>query len=199
MFKSGVKKAQKAKDHVEEALEKVRTKPWATPLGKALKVSGDIVEAVDGFVPGAKYLGGALSFGATLLNPEPTPEDLQDQLRDIKATIEANQGNKFMVQSLQKAQIELEEQIARCFGEIRTEVQDIRVEMKEVYCKVTESSKAAEEKMEKIKGLMGETFDIVVDSRFKVQYSVEPFAWFSSCVSFEYQLHIVALGRPRGG
>ena len=42
MLKSGVKKAQKAKDHVEEALEKVRAKPWATPLGKALKVRGGI-------------------------------------------------------------------------------------------------------------------------------------------------------------
>ena len=176
MFKSGLNKAQKAKDHVEEALEKVRAKPWATPLGKALKVSGNIVEAVDGFVPGAKYLGGALSFGATLLNPEQAPEDLQDQLRDIKATIEANQGNKFIVQSLQKAQIELEEQIAGRFGEIRTEFREIRVEMKEAYCKVTESSKAAEERMAKIKSLMGETFDIVVDSRFKVQYSVQPFA-----------------------
>ena len=169
MFKSGLNKAQKAKDHVEEALEKVRAKPWATPLGKALKVSGNIVEAFDSLVPGAKLLGGALSFGATLLNPEITPEDLQNQLRDIKAMIEANQGNKFMVQSLQKAQIELEEQIARRFGEIRTEFREIRVEMKEAYCKVTETSKASEEKMEKIKGLMGETFDIVVDSRFKVQ------------------------------
>ena len=95
MFKSGMNKAQEAKDHVEEALEKVRAKPWATPLGKALKVSGNIVDSFDSLFPGAKYLGGALSFGATLLNPEQAPEDLQDQLRDIKATIEANQGNKF--------------------------------------------------------------------------------------------------------
>ena len=38
MVKSGVAKAKKAKDHVEEGLEKVRAKPWATPLGKALQV-----------------------------------------------------------------------------------------------------------------------------------------------------------------
>ena len=38
MLKSGVAKAKKAKDHVEEGLEKVRAKPWATPLGKALQV-----------------------------------------------------------------------------------------------------------------------------------------------------------------
>ena len=38
LLKSGVAKAKKAKDHVEEGLEKVRAKPWATPLGKALQV-----------------------------------------------------------------------------------------------------------------------------------------------------------------
>ena len=38
LLKSGVSKAKKAKDHVEEGLEKVRAKPWATPLGKALQV-----------------------------------------------------------------------------------------------------------------------------------------------------------------
>ena len=75
--------------------------------------------------------------------------------------------------------------MARRFAEIRTEFQDIRVEMKEVYCQVTESSEAAEEKMALMKGLMGETFDIVMDSRFKVQYSVGPFAWFSFCVIFD--------------
>ena len=62
LLRSGVAKAKKAKDHVEEGLEKVRAKPWAEPLGKALEVSGKIVGAVDGFVPGAKYVGGALSF-----------------------------------------------------------------------------------------------------------------------------------------
>ena len=38
LLKSSVAKAKKAKDHVEEGLEKVRAKPWATPLGKALQV-----------------------------------------------------------------------------------------------------------------------------------------------------------------
>ena len=38
MASSLVSKAKKAKDHVEEGLEKVRAKPWATPLGKALQV-----------------------------------------------------------------------------------------------------------------------------------------------------------------
>ena len=42
LLKSGAPKAKKAKDHVEEDLEKLRAKPWATPLGKALQVREDI-------------------------------------------------------------------------------------------------------------------------------------------------------------
>ena len=70
-------------------------------------MSGKIVGAVDGFVPGAKILGGALSFGATLLYPEPTPQELQEQLREIKATIEGT-SNELVVQALEKVQLDLE-------------------------------------------------------------------------------------------
>ena len=39
------------------------------------------------FAPGTKPFGGALSFGATLFNPELLVEDLQKQLQEIKDTI----------------------------------------------------------------------------------------------------------------
>ena len=55
-LRAGLSKAKKAKNHVEEGLEKMRAKPWAKPLGKALEVSGKIVGAVDGFVPWANIL-----------------------------------------------------------------------------------------------------------------------------------------------
>jgi len=166
MLKSGVAKAKKAKDHVEEGLEKVRAKPWATPLGKALQVSGKIVGAVDGFVPGAKYLGGALSFGATLLYPEPTPQELQEQLRDIKATIEGT-SNEFVIQALEKAQLELEEKIANPVGEIKVEFAEVRADMKRIFSEVGESSRKMTEEMSKMRDLINQTFHIVVDTRFK--------------------------------
>ena len=84
MLRSGLGKAKRAKEHVEEGIEKVRAKPWAEPLGKALRVSGKIAGAVEGLVPGANIIGGALSFGATLLKPEPSLEDLQHELREVR-------------------------------------------------------------------------------------------------------------------
>ena len=96
MLRSGLGKAKKAKEHAEEGLEKVRAKPWAEPLGKALRISGKIAGAVEGLVPGANIIGGALSFGATLLNPEATLEDLQRELKEarISSTKSSNEISK---------------------------------------------------------------------------------------------------------
>ena len=57
-------KAKRAKNHVEEGLEKVRAKPWAEPLGKALEVTGKIVGAVDGFVPHRCQVGAGVAVAA---------------------------------------------------------------------------------------------------------------------------------------
>ena len=166
-IKKVVSQVKKAKDHVEEGLEKVRAKPRATPLGKTLQTSGKIVGAVGGFVPGAKYLGGALSFGATLLYPEPTPQELQEQLRDIKVTIKGT-SNELVVQALEKVQLDLEDKIANPVGEIKVEFKEVRAEMVRIFNEVGESNKKITEEMSKIRDQINQTFHIVVDSRFKV-------------------------------
>ena len=58
-------------------------KTWAEPLGKGLAVGAKIADGLGSFVPGANIVGGALAFGASLLNPEPTIEDLQEELQEI--------------------------------------------------------------------------------------------------------------------
>ena len=51
LLRSGVGKAKAAKNHVDESLEKVRAKSWASPLVMVLEVSSKVVSAVEGFVP----------------------------------------------------------------------------------------------------------------------------------------------------
>ena len=131
-------------------------------------MSGKIVGAVDGFVPGAKILGGALSFGAALLYPEPTPQELQEQLRHIKATIEGT-SNELAVQALEKVQLELEDKIANPVGEIKVEFAEVRADMKRIFSEVGESSKKMTLEMSKLRDLISRTFQIVVDNRFKVR------------------------------
>ena len=74
------------------------------------------------FAPGTKPFGGALSFGATLLNPEPSVEDLQKQLQEIKDTKEGS-SNTAMIIAPEKAKQEREEKIAHPVGEIQVQVE----------------------------------------------------------------------------
>ena len=167
MLKAGLSKAKRANNHVEEGLEKVRAKAWAQPLGKALEVSGKIVGAVDGFVPGANIIGGALSFGATLLNPEPSPKDLQKELWEIKEALEGSK-NSTMTLALEKAKQELEDKIAHPVGEIKVEFKEVRANMRRLVVEVGDSNKNMIEETSKLRDLIGKTFHIVVDTRFKV-------------------------------
>ena len=75
---------------VDEGLKKVRSKPWAEPLGKALETNGKIFKVFGGFVPGAYLIGAALSIGATLLNPEPSMRDLQTEIKKESGEVKVN-------------------------------------------------------------------------------------------------------------
>ena len=171
ILRSGLDKAKRTKNHIDEGLEKVRAKPWATPLGKALEVSGKIVGAVDTFVPGANIIGGALSFGATLLNPEPTVEEMNKELREITAELRKGTSSKSIIQLLERHQKELEEKLANPVGEIRVEFKEVRADMKRIFSEVGELNKKMSEEMSKMRNQISQILHIVIDSRFKVSWS----------------------------
>ena len=172
LLRSGVGKAKAAKNHVDESLEKVRAKPWASPLGKALEVSSKVVGAVEGFVPGANIIGGALAFGATILNPEPSMEDLQKELRDIKGILKGT-NSRAAQQALEKVQLELEEKITHPIGEVKIQFQDLRGDMKGILVEIRESNKNNSDLISGIRDVINKTFLVVVDTRFKVSLSAK--------------------------
>ena len=65
------------KQHVEAALAKVRGQTWSEPLGRACTVTAGIASGLGTFVPGFGIVGGALSLGASLLNPSATMNDVK--------------------------------------------------------------------------------------------------------------------------
>merc|ERR1711962_682393 len=199
LLRSGVGKAKAAKNHVDESLEKVKAKSWASPLGKALEVSSKVVGAVEGFVSGANIIGGALAFGATLLNPEPSMEDLQKELRDIKATLEAT-NSRAIIQALEKAQLELEERIAHPIGEVKTEIGEVTAEMKRVFVEIGKSHKTISDEISGVKDVTNKTFLVVVDHRFKdgiekVEAAYEVFlrVGFKNFESYYFEMQTVAI------
>ena len=162
------RKARKAKNFVEEGLEKVRSRPWAEPLGKALGVSGKIVGIVEGLVPGANIIGGALSFGATLFNPAPTIEDLlQKELRGIKEEIRQSTFQA-AVRALEREQRDLESKIAHPPEEIRREFGTIKVDTKQILKAIERSSGMISGDNAKMRDIVSRTYHIVADLKYKV-------------------------------
>ena len=78
---------EKVKNQLEENLNKVRSQPWAQPLSTALETTGKLLGLIEGFVPGGKIIGGALSFAATLLDPQSPGFDVQTGLGQVEAGI----------------------------------------------------------------------------------------------------------------
>ena len=162
-----LRKVKEAQNFVEEGLEKVRSKPWAEPLGKALQVSGKIVGAVEGFVPGVNIIGGALSFGATLLNPVPTIEDLQKDIRAIQEDI-SRSTSQAAVRALENEKRDLENKIAHPPEEIKKEFGEVKIAMKSILKEVEHSNDRMTEAMTRRKDLIGQTFQIVLDMKYRV-------------------------------
>jgi hypothetical protein len=158
--------------HVSAGLEMVRAKPWAEPLGKALEDSDKIVGCVGNFVPGAGIIGGALSFGATLLNPEPSLKDLKKDLKDIQKSLKEGAQGKAIVKALQKEQKDIEAKIDNPAGEIRADFDKVKGEMKGMFKKVSKFNKCIADDMSKMKDKITQTFHVVTDQRYRVSSNI---------------------------
>ena len=129
------------KQHVDAALATVRGQTWSEPLGKACSVTGGIVKAIGNFVPGFGILGGALSLGSKLLNPKATRNDL-----------ERAKGKSIGTGS----------------GEVREDLEEVKAEVKELIRDVQQFSQSVGQEIKDMKDVVNRTFDIVVDTHYKV-------------------------------
>ena len=158
-----------AKNYVDETLEKIQKKPWAEPLGKTLEVTGKIVEGVGSFVPGAGVIGGALSFGATLLNPTPSLKDLQNDLKQVQEALEGSSSqSEVLMRALLREQAEIKQKISHPEPEIKGNFEEVKSEMKENFKRVGESSDKMIGMMTALKDKISQTFHLVADSRYRV-------------------------------
>ena len=99
-------------------------------------------------------------------------EDLQKELRDIKATLEGTSSRAGKL-ALEKVQMELEERIANPIGEVKTEIGEVTAEMKRVFVEIGKSHKTISDEISGVKDVTNKTFLVVVDHRFKVTASIK--------------------------
>ena len=162
---------KKVGNHIQVGLDEIRDKPWAEPLGKGLAIGAKIVTGMENFIPGAGILGGAMAFGASLLNPEPSIADLQIELREIKELVNKDTQSKALLRALQKEQKELEERIENPAGEIRSNFDEIKTEMKQIFKSIEEENLALSDDISRMKDVISQTFLLVADVKYRVSLS----------------------------
>ena len=154
---------RKATSHIKDGLAKIQEKSWAEPLGKGLAVGAQIVDTMGSFVPGAGILGGAMALGASLLNPEPSMEDLQKDLQEIKMQLDDDSLSRALVRALQKEKRELEERIENPVGELKTSFDEVKTEMKMIVQSIEEENLALSEDISRMKDVISQTLLLVAD------------------------------------
>ena len=124
-------------------------------------------------VPGVGILGGALSLGATLLDPQPSPKDLQKAINECKEELKSISETDEELRVLLEEGIiedikELETKIATPMSEIRTDISIIHKEMSEVKKVLQDGSVEVARELSDIKDMVKRTFTIVADVKYKV-------------------------------
>ena len=156
------------KKSVSETLESIQQRPWAAPLGKTLQFSAKIVKELGDFVPGAGIIGGALCFGATLLNPGPSREDLQTQLKVTQANLDQKGNSDAVMRMLIQQKKDIKYKMDNPVSEIKTDIDTVRNDMKDMFKKVGDSCDKFKGDISVIKDRIGQTFLLVADARYKV-------------------------------
>ena len=167
---------KKIQHSVNKSLEKVQKKSWAEPLGKALNVTGTIVSECGNFIPGAGIIGGALSFGSSLLNPEPSLQDMIEQLDDLKIGLQTistdNATVRALIEESMKNEIcKLEAKIVNPPLELRSDFEKIKSEMFDIMLDVQQHHDCIAREVTEIKDITSKTFNLVTDIRYKVNHN----------------------------
>ena len=160
MNSSKMEKIKKTYNFVQDGLKKVQAKPWAGPLGQALGVTGDIVSALGDVVPGLGFVGGALSFGATLLNPDTSEEDAREFREALKKQADENSAmSKLILEKLNDLEIK---EVRR--DDMNAVQEEMMLVLKSIQNEIPKFSRGIKE----IKDVVDITLDMVTDLRYRV-------------------------------
>ena len=162
--------ARKAYNYVDESIKKIQQKEWAEPVGPAMAVTGTICSEIGNFVPGFSLVGGALSFGASILNPEPSIEDIQKEMKEMTQAMNSMSEEFVTAKDIMKERIEkLEAKIENPSPELRTDHKLINNEVNSLLNVISEENFKISDEVSQMKELISKTFSLVVDVRYKVK------------------------------
>ena len=165
---------------VHRSLEKISACQWKTSLGKALVDGEKIANGYEKFEPGASILRGAIAYGALLLNPESSLENLQKERDNLKYKLEkitlSDQKPKLkeMLGNKLKTKIDkLDEKIADPPNEISSDYEKINSQLEEIISGFVDDYKQFDKQISPLNDVVIKTFKFVSDQGYKVTYNLK--------------------------
>ena len=150
--------------YVKDAIDKIRSKPWAAPVGAAMSTTASIAECFS-WLPGVGIIGGALKIGSSLLNPAPSLSDLSKQVKEIEKHMDGSSG--YVKEVLRKQIAEIEHQIENPQPELIQDFDIVRKEIQSSAIVICKDMTKIESDLSEVKNVVRQTYSLVVDSRYK--------------------------------
>ena len=127
------------------------------------------VETVGDFIPGAGLIGGALSLGSSLLNPEPTLEDLKKQMTELQNGLKGIAADNQAMRNLIENEMQnLQGRINNPPNEVRSDFEEVKSEILEMMRGIREDNDTFADEIIGMKNLISKAFDLVTDINYKV-------------------------------
>ena len=123
---------------------------------------------MDGLVPGIALLGGAMAMGASLLNPEPSVTDLHKELKEINQLLQDKSLLKATKRAYMTQQKKLQTLIENPIGEVQSNFNEIKNEMKNILKYIEEQNMALSDEITTMKDMVGQTYLMIADVKYQV-------------------------------
>ena len=150
-------------DMISTGKDHVWSKLLAESLWKTLFVSGKFCNAFSGYVPGANIIGGAMTYGADLLNPEATIQDLHTEMNKISQRLQNIPHSEYITNILNIFAEEIQEKL-------EDEFKENKHHMCEMLKEVPEQQENLTKDIQVIKNMVEETFMLVNNLKYKVWF-----------------------------
>ena len=158
-------KAGEGMTFVKDGLEKIRSKPWAEPLGIAMGATASICNGLGDFVPGLGLVGGAINMGSKILNPAASLADIKRAEKEILEQLDEQTG---IVKGILEKELEtLRKEMTRPQSEILEDFQLIKSEVQASAASMTQHMHHIGEELVDVKNIINHTYQLVRDTRYR--------------------------------
>ena len=147
-------------------MERLKNVEWKQPLGRGLRITSNIADAVSGFCPFAGIVKGATTMVADMLDPPVTLDqikELQDELLSLQKS-NVSQTKEILSNQIEELKILYN----KPKPEVRTDFSSIKSEMMNTLTIIKKENSEILSELSEMKDLVKKIFLITVQINYKV-------------------------------